>query len=117
MIAVDQDPLGVQGQVINQGLITANSVSLVGQSVVNGGSIVAAPGTVALVAGDNVYLGQRSGGILVQISSNPASNLTPPPGAVGVNRQQAGRCEVGPGRVGKRDRGSRGGIPVVDRHR
>jgi filamentous hemagglutinin family protein len=61
----------LSGSVVNQGTITAADVYLVGLHVVNGGSIVAGSGTVALVAGQDVYLtsNPNDSGLLVKISA------------------------------------------------
>ena len=73
----DQDALaglnhftGASGSVINQGTITAGDVYLVGLHVVNGGSILAGSGTVAMVAGQDVYLSTSSSepGLMVKIA-------------------------------------------------
>jgi trimeric autotransporter adhesin len=78
---------GAQGSVVNQGKITAADVYLVGLHVVNGGSIIADSGTVAMVAGHDVYLGNSAGGLLVKVdgaavSGNPSGIGVDNPGSV-----------------------------------
>ncbi|MGD1275766.1 MAG: filamentous hemagglutinin N-terminal domain-containing protein [Tepidisphaeraceae bacterium] len=70
-----------QGSVVNQGKITAADVYLVGLHVVNGGSIIAGSGTVAMVADDDVYLGDRGGGLMVKVDAGANSAAS---GGVGV---------------------------------
>ncbi len=55
------------GSVINEGAIRADAIGLIGRHVVNRGSIVASDGFVAMVAGEDVLLGERGGQILVKI--------------------------------------------------
>jgi len=62
---------GGNGQVENHGTITANSVILVGDKVVNLGSIFANEGLVVMAAGDNVYLAQDSSQVYVEILEDP----------------------------------------------
>jgi len=62
---------GGNGQVENHGTITANSVILVGDKVVNLGSIFANEGFVVMAAGDNVYLAQDSSQVYVEILEDP----------------------------------------------
>ncbi len=55
------------GVVVNQGLIEAGEVVLFGRTVANLGTINAPGGTVALLAGENLYLKPGDGGPMVQI--------------------------------------------------
>lgn len=57
------------GALVNNGSITGNSVQLVGQSVSNHGSISAPGGLVAMVAGQDVYLGTNGSNILVKVAA------------------------------------------------
>ena len=58
---------GANGLVNNEGFIQASAVNLIGQQVANEGTILAPSGMVALVAGNDVYLGKRDGSVYVQI--------------------------------------------------
>jgi filamentous hemagglutinin family protein len=59
---------GLTGQVINEGSIRAQQVALIGRSVVNSGSIVAPGGAVMMLAGDDVYVGERDGSVFARVS-------------------------------------------------
>ena len=59
---------GLTGQVTNEGLIRAESVTLVGQYVANRGTIDVQDGVVAMAAGDSVYLQRGSGPIMVSVT-------------------------------------------------
>ncbi|MDQ7013584.1 MAG: filamentous hemagglutinin N-terminal domain-containing protein [Planctomycetota bacterium] len=61
----------MQGEVRNEGMIRANEVVLAGNSVVNLGSILAPEGMVAMVAGDEVYLGREGSKMYAHITSTP----------------------------------------------
>ncbi len=61
----------MQGEVRNEGIIRAGEVVLAGNSVVNLGSIVAPEGMVALVAGDEVFLGREGSKMYAHITSTP----------------------------------------------
>ena len=52
---------GLEGRVENAGTIHAGAVSLVGRSVANHGRIVAPDGMIAMVAGEEVFLGSLDG--------------------------------------------------------
>ncbi|MEM1186275.1 MAG: filamentous hemagglutinin N-terminal domain-containing protein [Planctomycetota bacterium] len=73
---------GIDGDVINRGRIDAGEVLLVGQGVANLGAITAPQGTVALVAGDEVYLKPGDGGPLLQLRE--PSEATPPKARPGL---------------------------------
>ena len=60
-----------QGTVQNLGSITADSVYLIGQKVLNSGSILAPEGLVVMAAGDRVYLGQNGSSVLVEVGTEP----------------------------------------------
>lgn len=63
----------VTGQVVNQGSITADStVNLIGRRVANFGSVVADTGTVTMVAGDEVWIGERGGHVFARFSTDAA---------------------------------------------
>lgn len=78
---------GGTGEVLNQGMITAQAVQLVGQRVANHGSIVADGGLVTMVSGTDVLIGERGGQIFVRVDTNeldPGQRPTPSdPGAPG----------------------------------
>jgi len=57
----------VTGSVINSGTIAADAVNLIGKHVANHGSILADGGTVMLLAGEDVYVGQVGGSIFVKL--------------------------------------------------
>lgn len=59
---------GLSGPVVNEGVIRGGRVVLAGQSVVNLGSIVSPEGLVAMVAGDEVYLGKAGGKMYAKVS-------------------------------------------------
>ena len=58
----------LSGKVINEGMIQAQSVALVGQYVANRGTINVDDGMVAMAAGDTVYLQNGSAPIMVTVS-------------------------------------------------
>jgi filamentous hemagglutinin family protein len=62
------------GSVQNFGTITAGSVYLIGQKVLNVGSIVAPEGLVVMAAGDRVYLGQNGSSVLVEVGTEPVGD-------------------------------------------
>lgn len=63
----------VQGRVVNHGSITGDStVALIGRRVANFGSVVADTGTVTMVAGDDVWIGERNGHIYARFSTDAA---------------------------------------------
>ena len=55
------------GSVVNEGTIEADAVSLIGRHVANHGTIVANDGFVAMVAGEDVLLGEQGGRIMVKL--------------------------------------------------
>jgi filamentous hemagglutinin family protein len=57
----------VTGSVINSGTIAADAVNLIGKHVANHGSILADGGTVMLLAGEDVYVGQVGGSVFVKL--------------------------------------------------
>ncbi len=63
-----------EGTVQNLGAISADSVYLIGQKVLNLGSIVAPEGLVVLAAGDRVYLGQDGSNVLVEVGTEPVDS-------------------------------------------
>jgi filamentous hemagglutinin family protein len=81
------------GSVVNQGTITAGDVYLVGMHVVNGGSILAGSGTVALVAGSDVYLSRSASepGLMVKISDGTKQGT---PSGVGVENDGSIAAQV-----------------------
>ncbi|MHC4946310.1 MAG: two-partner secretion domain-containing protein, partial [Planctomycetota bacterium] len=87
----------LQGEVVNQGILQANLVHLLGRHVSNQGAIVAPEGLVAMTAGEEVILGERAGHVMVKLKSPNRANDTLLDGAPGV--QNAGRIEAEAGRV------------------
>jgi filamentous hemagglutinin family protein len=57
------------GPVSNQGMIHAGDVGLFGRMVTNEGTIKTDSGTVTLAAGNEVFVGNRDGGIYVKMSA------------------------------------------------
>jgi filamentous hemagglutinin family protein len=83
-----------QGVVHNAGQINAtDTVALIGKTVANTGKITAPQGTVMMLAGDEIYIGQRDGKIFTKISTKDAS------GDAGTGVTQAGTIEAPGGRV------------------
>jgi len=65
----------VSGPVINEGNIAAkHMVNLIGSRVANYGAIAVPDGTVTMVAGDDVYLQPRDGGLLVRLEGGSDSD-------------------------------------------
>lgn len=60
-----------QGSVVNEGMLKADTVALVGRQVINRGVIVG-QSVVTMASGDDVYLGQRDGNVMVQVNSSSA---------------------------------------------
>lgn len=67
----------VRGSVVNHGQIAADFVGLIGQHVANYGTILVPEGTIAMVAGDDVLLGQFDDPLMVKITG-AAVNLIEP---------------------------------------
>ncbi|CAN5806579.1 hypothetical protein BH11PLA1_BH11PLA1_17810 [soil metagenome] len=93
------------GAVVNDGHITAQAVTMVGQAVANHGTIEGLESSVLMAAGDNVYVRENPrGGMMVQIV-NTASTLqgaTPAEGAVantGTINTRGGRVSMMAGDV------------------
>ncbi len=82
------------GTVENRGTIHADGVSLVGQKVANHGRIVAPDGMIAMVAGEDVFLGSIDGRILIHVEG-PASDPSPNDWAV----QNTGTLDAGNGEI------------------
>jgi fibronectin-binding autotransporter adhesin len=64
----------MQGRVVNEGIITANFVGLLGESVGNYGQIIAPQGTVVMAAGEDVIVGDRKGNIFVKVDGKTAAS-------------------------------------------
>ena len=63
----------VSGRVVNRGTIHADSVAhLIGRRVANFGTVVADTGTVMMVAGDEVWIGERGGHVYARFSTDEA---------------------------------------------
>ncbi|MFM9996882.1 MAG: filamentous hemagglutinin N-terminal domain-containing protein [Phycisphaerales bacterium] len=73
---------GLTGEVRNLGTIQAGRVDMVGQFVANHGVIYADKGTVTMSAGDEVFIGPRSGGLYVKIKDTQPNPQT---GKAGVD--------------------------------
>jgi filamentous hemagglutinin family protein len=60
---------GGNGAVVNNGDIAAENVALIGNKVLNAGTITSPGGYVVLAAGDRVLLGQSGGSVFVEVDS------------------------------------------------
>jgi filamentous hemagglutinin family protein len=56
-----------RGAVVNEGTIRAGVAAMVGEHVANRGTVIADGGVVTMAAGRDVYLGERTGQILVKV--------------------------------------------------
>ncbi len=65
----------VQGEVVNWGNINSNFVAMVGSHVANYGAINAPEGSVAMIAGDDVLLGEDSNGHIFARINGAAANI------------------------------------------
>jgi filamentous hemagglutinin family protein len=68
---------GGAGDVENYGVIKADSVYMVGQRIVNMGTIAAPDGLVVMAAGDKVYLAQDGSNVLVALNNASADGPEP----------------------------------------
>lgn len=68
----------VTGEVIAEGMITADAVHLIGQRVANHGTIVADGGMATMLVGDEVYLRNQGGRILVRIDGQDVDTAAGP---------------------------------------
>jgi filamentous hemagglutinin family protein len=84
---------GLQGEVVNNGAITADFVGLVGKHAANLGSIVSPQGTVIIGSGSDALVGERSGNIFVRLTG-PASA-----GSSGAATDNAGTINARGGQV------------------
>lgn len=64
---VDRFRTTAGGKVVNEGTIHADVVGLIGREVFNLGAIEAPQGTIAMVSGDTVTLGEQGGRVFAQI--------------------------------------------------
>lgn len=86
-----------QGVVHNAGQINAiDTVALIGKTVANTGRITAPQGTVMMLAGDEIYIGQRDGKMFTKISTKDAAGDA---GGGNAGVTQAGTIEAPGGRV------------------
>jgi filamentous hemagglutinin family protein len=69
----------LRGEVVNQGLIRAGAVALLGQKVGNSGSIFAPEGSVVMATGDSLMVGRRGQRIWAKIEAagRPVSEVRP----------------------------------------
>jgi len=88
---------GGQGEVINRGSLSAEQVALIGKRVANLGKIDCPGGTVVLVAGDRVFLGEPGTDLLVEIDPSVLSDNAEPIEGSGVLNE--GTVEVGGGSI------------------
>jgi len=68
----------LRGDVENSGRVEADAIALVGQRVANQGQLSAAEGDVALVAGDQVWLGRPDGHVLIRVGDLSAAQTAQP---------------------------------------
>ena len=87
---------GGNGLVDNQGVIQASAVNFIGRQVSNEGTILAPEGTVALAAGNDVYLGRQDGNVYVELKDQPATSASQ---KAGVGVSNAGTIEASGGSV------------------
>lgn len=96
----------ISGSVVNEGTIEGRAVHLIGRSVANRGSIAASDGIVTLLAGDEVYVREQGGRVLVRIDGfdigdggQPSAGRSAPSieGEAGVD--QSGSIRASRGRV------------------
>ncbi|KPK75788.1 MAG: hypothetical protein AMJ79_09655, partial [Phycisphaerae bacterium SM23_30] len=71
----------VNGEVVNEGTILGDAVHLIGRKVANYGTIVSEGGHVMLLAGSDVFIGERDGNILIKIDEAGAGDKVGPPRA------------------------------------
>jgi filamentous hemagglutinin family protein len=60
---------GLSGSILNQGQITAATVALIGKEIMNEGIIEAPDGSIAMIAGDSVFMGSLDDGIFIEITN------------------------------------------------
>lgn len=104
----------VKGDVANAGHIYAQKVALIGQHVSNSGTIVAPEGTVMMLAGDEVLLGQKGGRIFTRVTPDAG-----PKSGVGVSntgeiRAPRGRVALGAGDMYSTAIFNSGGVKAAD---
>ncbi|MCA9294779.1 MAG: filamentous hemagglutinin N-terminal domain-containing protein, partial [Phycisphaerales bacterium] len=88
----------VRGAIVNEGMITADAVHLIGQSVANHGVIVTDQGVVSMQVGDDVYLRERGRQVSARITG--AGNAAGGPGTIentGVITAPGGFISLGAG--------------------
>jgi filamentous hemagglutinin family protein len=69
--------IDAKGSVINEGKINAQTVALIGKNVANKGEINAPAGTVMMLAGDEIFIGQRDGKMFVKIDASAQTAAGP----------------------------------------
>jgi filamentous hemagglutinin family protein len=69
---------GVSGAVINQGVIDAGSVTLVGAAIENTGTIVADGGVVTMMVGTDVMVREADGRIMARLDGREVEPTRPP---------------------------------------
>jgi filamentous hemagglutinin family protein len=87
------------GETTNNGTIVADAVNLIGRTVANHGSIVAAGGMVTMVAGKDVLLSEEVGGHLMVRLEGSGEQVTDRPGVenTGTIRAPGGEVLLGAG--------------------
>ncbi|MFZ2873254.1 MAG: filamentous hemagglutinin N-terminal domain-containing protein, partial [Phycisphaerales bacterium] len=69
---------GVKGEIINQGVIDAGSVALVGAAIENTGQIIADGGVVSMMVGSDVMVREADGNIMAKIDGRTVDPTRPP---------------------------------------
>lgn len=106
----------VKGDVANAGHIYAQKVALIGRHVSNSGTIVAPEGTVMMLAGDEVLLGQKGGRIFTRVSPDAGTRADKGVGVsnTGEIRAPRGRVAFGAGDMYSTAIFNSGGIRAAD---
>lgn len=90
----------VQGEVVNQGRISAGVVALIGDRVSNAGSITSENGVIAMVSGNDVVLNERGGTMSIKVApgqGNGGTGRTGDPSLASV--ENTGLVDAGRGRT------------------
>ena len=87
--------LNAGGTVTNWGTIRGNAVHMVGLQVANHGSILVNSGAVTMVAGKDVYIGERGGHVLVRVEGADAQAEA----GAGPAVENTGTIDAGDGEV------------------
>lgn len=75
----------LSGQVINDGSIRGQLIHLLGDQVINNGSLYAPGGLVTMTSGQDVLIGERDGGVMVKVTRSAEASTPPAAGAAVQN--------------------------------